>query len=192
MTKIRLAIFASGTGSNAMNLIRYFASHPQIEVAFVVSNNPNAPILNTAADAGIATFCFTNVELSSGDFLTELCSKNQIDWIMLAGYLRLIPSSFIAYYENKIINLHPSLLPNYGGKGMYGHHVHEAVIANKEPESGITIHYVNQEFDKGEIIAQFKCSLTPDDDAQSLASKIHELEQNNLPKVVEATILNEK
>ena len=111
---------------------------------------------------------------------------------MLAGYLRLIPATFIEAYDTRIINLHPSLLPKYGGKGMYGHHVHEAVIANNELESGITIHYVNQEFDKGEIIAQFTCDLTPEDNTHTLAAKIHELEQNNLPKVVESTILNEK
>lgn len=190
MSKVRLGIFASGTGSNAMNLIRHFNNHEQIEVAFVLSNNSQAKILETASEAGIKTLCFTNQEVSNGDFLAKICNEHHVDWIMLAGYLRLIPISFIEAYHDKIINLHPSLLPKYGGKGMYGHFVHEAVIANREKESGITIHFVNQEFDKGRIIAQFHCDLDENDDEISLASKIHELEQTYVPMVVESTILD--
>lgn len=188
MSKKRLGIFASGTGSNAMNLIQYFNGHEEIEVAFVLSNNAQARILETAAEAGITTLCFSNAEVSDGAFLINICREHNVDWVMLAGYLRLIPGSFIEAYHDKIINLHPSLLPKYGGKGMYGHFVHEAVIANREKESGITIHFVNQEFDKGRIIAQFHCDLDENDDQHSLAYKIHELEQTYVPIVVESTI----
>lgn len=192
MTLKRIAIFASGTGSNAMNLIRHFAHHDEIQVAFVLSNNDKAPILKSAQDAGIKTIYHTNKEVSDGQFLVSLCEAHQIDWIVLAGYLRLIPTELIEAYENRMINLHPSLLPKYGGKGMYGHYVHEAVIAKGERESGITIHYVNQEFDKGEIIAQFTCSIEKNDGISELATRIHELEQRHLPAVVEKAILSSK
>ena len=190
MNKTRIAIFASGTGSNAINLIRYFKNHPTIEIGFVLSNKSDAPVLNSAKELGVEVMCYNNEELAKGDFLVQLCKSHQIDWIMLAGYLRLIPTELIHFFENKIINLHPSLLPSYGGKGMHGSHVHEAVIANKELESGITIHYVNEEFDKGRIIAQFRCAINSNDTTSTLAQKIHVLEQSYLPIVVEKTIIN--
>ena len=163
MNKTRIAVFASGTGSNAINLIRYFNNHPTIEIGFVLSNKSDAPILNSAKDLGITAIHHPNGEVANGDFLVQLCQSHQINWIMLAGYLRLIPGQLIQQFENKIINLHPSLLPKYGGKGMHGGHVHEAVIENKEVESGITIHFVNEEFDKGKILAQFRCSINSND-----------------------------
>lgn len=192
MQKKRIAIFASGTGSNAINLIRSFKDDSAIEVGFVLSNKADAKVLASAQDLGVATFHFTNEQVADGAFLSEFCASYSIDWIVLAGYLRLIPSSFIANFERKMINLHPSLLPNYGGKGMHGSHVHKAVIANQEAQSGITIHFVNAEFDKGEIIAQFRCGLTSEDTPESLAAKIHTLEQSYLPVVVRSTILNEQ
>ncbi len=190
MNKTRIGIFASGTGSNAINLIRHFNNHPHIEVGFVLSNKSDAPVLNSAKDLGIKVLFFSNHEVANGNFLIQTCKNHVIDWVILAGYLRLIPSELIQQFEGRIINLHPSLLPKYGGKGMHGGHVHEAVIANKEIESGITVHFVNEEFDKGRIIAQFKCSINSTDTASTLAKKIHVLEQSYLPVVVEKTILN--
>ncbi len=189
MQKKRLAIFASGTGSNAMNLIRHFENDADFEVAFVLSNKENAPIVQSASEAGIKVLCYSNEEVSDGQLLTRLCQETQIDWIILAGYLRLIPRELIQAYPNRIINLHPSLLPKYGGKGMYGAKVHEAVLANGETETGITIHFVNEVFDDGEIIAQFKCPVNADESVESLQQKIHGLEHENLPSVVKETIL---
>lgn len=190
MNKTRIAVFASGKGSNAINLIRYFNNHPSIEIGFVLSNKSDAPVLNSAKELGIEVLYLSNQEVANGDFLVQICQSHHIDWIMLAGYLRLIPGELIQHFENRIINLHPSLLPNYGGKGMHGGHVHEAVIANKETESGITVHFVNEEFDKGRIIAQFRCGINSNDTSSTLAQKIHVLEQSYLPVVVEKTILN--
>ena len=190
MEKQRIGIFASGAGSNAMNLIRFFNNHPVIEVAFVMSNKTDAKVLITAKEEGIKTYCFSNEDVSASETLIDLCKKENTDWIMLAGYLRKVPNAFIQAYADKIINLHPSLLPKFGGKGMYGMNVHQAVIEAKEPRTGITVHYVNEEFDKGEIIAQFHCPVTPEDTAQTVAEKIHILEQSYLPFVVESTINN--
>jgi len=188
MEKVRVAIFASGTGSNALNLIRYFKNHQKIEVAFVLSNRSQAPIVSTAKEEGTKVLVFTNDELKNGDLLTSVCEAENVSWIVLAGYLRLIPALFIQAFESRIINLHPSLLPKYGGKGMHGMNVHKAVLENNELESGITIHHVNEKFDDGEIIAQFKCSLTLDSTLEELQKKISLLEQENLPMVVERTV----
>lgn len=189
MQKQRIAIFASGAGSNALNLIRFFENHTSIEVAFVLSNKADAPIVNSARELGTETLTLTNAEVANGKLLLDACHKRKADWIILAGYLRLIPSDFIHAYENRIINLHPSLLPKYGGKGMHGRHVHLAVLANKEKESGITIHFVNEEFDKGRIIAQFHCSIEENEAVEDLEKKIRYLEQNYLPTVIQNTLL---
>ena len=190
MIKKRVAIFASGTGSNAVNLINYFKGSDSIEISFVLSNNQDARVLTSANELGVETHCFSNQEVADGDFLVQLCRDNSIDWIVLAGYLRLIPTQLISAYQDKIINLHPSLLPKYGGKGMYGGNVHKAVLENNENESGITVHFVNQEFDKGRIIAQFHCAIDPSDNQSDLEGKIRKLEQGYLPIVVQNTILN--
>jgi phosphoribosylglycinamide formyltransferase-1 len=190
MIKKRVAIFASGTGSNAVNLINFFNGSDDIDVSFVLSNNAQAKVLDSASSLGVKTYCFSNDEVNDGSMLVSLCEENNVDWIVLAGYLRLIPSDLIKSFEGKMINLHPSLLPNYGGKGMYGSNVHKAVIANGEKESGITIHYVNEAFDDGNIIAQFHCQLDKNDDVSSLEGKIRKLEQAYLPIVVQNTILN--
>lgn len=191
MQKKRIAIFASGTGSNAVNLIDFLKNDTEIEVGFVLSNKADAKVLDSSRELGVETHCFSNSEVADGAFLRDFCINQKIDWIILAGYLRLIPAELIQAYERKMINLHPSLLPNYGGKGMHGSNVHKAVIANGEEKSGITIHFVNEEFDKGEIIAQFHCRLTPEDTVSSLEGKIRYLEQTYLPTVVRGTILNE-
>ena len=190
MSKKRIAIFASGTGSNAVNLINYFSQHSSIEVAFVLSNKEDAKVLDSAKKLEVETIYMSNEEVSKGDVLISLCDEYEVDWIVLAGYLRLIPVEFIQSFDNRILNLHPSLLPNYGGKGMFGRNVHLAVLANKEPESGITIHFVNKEFDKGRIIAQFRCAISANDSVENLELKISYLEQSYLPVVVEKTILN--
>ena len=189
MSKKRIAIFASGTGSNAVNLIHFFSSNTKIEVAFVLSNKREAKVLDSAKNLGVETIYMDNDQVAMGDVLISLCEEYEIDWVVLAGYLRLIPVSFIEHFENRIINLHPSLLPNYGGKGMFGRNVHNAVLENKEKESGITIHFVNKEFDKGRIIAQFHCEILDTDTVTELEQKIHYLEQSYLPGVIEKTIL---
>lgn len=191
MQKKRIAIFASGTGSNAVNLIRFFREDAQVEVAFVLSNKAEAKVLSSAKELGVATLHFDNAQVADGNFLVQLCQEHQVDWVVLAGYLRLIPAELIQAFDRKMINLHPSLLPNYGGKGMHGRNVHEAVIANGESKSGITIHFVNEEFDKGEIIAQFHCKLTSEDTVESLEGKIRYLGQTYLPTVVRGAILNQ-
>lgn len=189
MNKTRIAIFASGTGSNAINLIRFFEGHESIEVAFVLSNKEDAPVLASAEKLGVPVMYYPNGVVARGDFLAGICNEHSVDWIILAGYLRLVPGTLIDIYEDKIINLHPALLPNYGGKGMHGRHVHTAVLENREQESGITIHYVNREFDKGRIIAQFRCAIDTGDSIEDLENKIRYLEHSYLPVVVQNTIL---
>lgn len=190
MNKTRIAIFASGTGSNAVNLIRFFENDPAVEVAFVLSNKEDAKVLKSSKDMGVTALHFSNQQVADGIFLVDLCTKNSIDWIVLAGYLRLIPSELIQTFKQKMVNLHPSLLPMYGGKGMHGRNVHSAVLKNKENKSGITIHFVNEEFDKGEVIAQFHCVLSPQDTIDDLERKIKYLEQTYFPTVVRGVILS--
>ena len=181
----RIAIFASGTGSNAAKIIEFFSNQNNIEVAVIVCNKPDAGVLKIAAKNHISTILIEKEQFFRGDaYVTELTSLN-IDFIILAGFLWKIPEQLIAAYPNKIINIHPALLPKYGGKGMYGNKVHEAVIANKEKESGITIHFVNENFDEGEHIFQAKCSIDESDDATTLAAKIHLLEHEHFSKVIE-------
>lgn len=189
MEKKRLAIFASGSGSNAINLIKHFDEHPMIETAFVLTNIAKAGIIDKAERAGVKIIVLTNTDVSSSTVLDSICKEENVSWIVLAGYLRLVPSNFIDRFENKIINLHPALLPKFGGKGMFGQNVHRAVVESGEKESGITIHFVNKEFDKGQIIAQFRCNVSQEDTAEDIDKKIRVLEQSYLPVVVENTIL---
>lgn len=189
MGKKRLAIFASGNGSNAINLIKHFDEHPIIETAFVLTNNAKAGIIDKAERSGVKIIVLSNTDVSSSTVLDSICKEENVSWIVLAGYLRLVPSNFIDRFENKIINLHPALLPKFGGKGMFGQNVHRAVVESGERESGITIHFVNKEFDKGQIIAQFRCYVSQDDTAEDIDKKIRVLEQSYLPVVVENTIL---
>ena len=189
MEKKRLAIFASGSGSNAINLIKHFDEHPIIETAFVLTNNAKAGIIDKAERAGVKIIVLTNTDVSSSTVLDSICKEENVSWIVLAGYLRLVPSNFIDRFENKIINLHPALLPKFGGKGMFGQNVHRAVVESGEKESGITIHFVNKEFDKGQIIAQFHCNVSQEDTAEDIDKKIRVLEQSYLPVVIENTIL---
>ena len=179
-----IAIFASGAGSNAQQIINRFANHPLVKVALIVCNKPGAGVLNIASSHNIPYVVINKERFFNTDaYLPEL-QKHRIDFIVLAGFLWKVPAALIAAYPQKIINIHPALLPNYGGKGMYGHFVHEAVIANKEKQSGITIHYVDEQYDHGQIIMQATCDITGSDTPETLAQKIHQLEHRHFPEVV--------
>jgi phosphoribosylglycinamide formyltransferase-1 len=191
MNKIRLALFASGTGSNALNIIDHFAGHQKVEVAFVLTNKADAPVVDKSQMRGVETVILNNELVSQADVLLKVCRQHRIDFIILAGYLRLIPSEFIEHFEERIINIHPSLLPKFGGKGMYGSRVHEAVLAAGEKESGISIHFVDSRFDEGRVIAQFSCEVDSSDTIETLSAKIQHLEHAYFPAVVEETVISE-
>lgn len=189
--KKRIAIFASGGGSNAQKIAEYFSNHPTVEVALIVSNKADAGALKIAESMGIDTYVIPSKKeyLETQSLLQELYIY-QIDFIALAGYLWLIPTYLVDAFDRRIINIHPALLPKYGGKGMYGMRVHEAVVANKENETGITIHYVDNVYDHGEHILQAKVVVEPNDTAQTVQKKVLALEHEHFPKVIEQ-LLNE-
>ena len=186
----KIAIFASGSGSNAENIIQYFAQKPQFCVKSDFCNVPDGYVLERAKKYRIPTFVFNREEFRNPDKVFRQLQEQEIDFIVLAGFLWLMPSFITAAWPNKIVNIHPARLPAYGGKGMYGHYVHEAVIAAGEKESGITIHYVNDHYDQGAIIFQAKCPVLPTDTPDDLAARIHELEYRYFPEIIEKTILN--
>lgn len=189
---LHIAIFASGAGSNAQKIIDHFRSSPTIKIALIVCNKPGAGVLTIAAKEGIPTLIIEKERFFKNDaYLPEL-ERFHIDFIVLAGFLWKLPKQLIQAFAQKIVNIHPALLPNYGGKGMYGHFVHEAVIANGEKESGITIHYVDELYDHGEIILQEKCSIIENETADSLAQKIHALEHLHYPTVIEQLLKKAK
>lgn len=184
-----IAIFASGTGSNAVRLYQYFAEKKaEINVALLVCNKADAAVVQKMQSLNVPVYILSNKEIESGNSLLKKLAEYKVDWIVLAGFLRKIPDLIIKGYENKIINIHPSLLPKYGGKGMYGMNVHKAVVENKEKESGISIHLVNEVYDDGKILFQKSCALSPSDLAEDVAKKIQQLEHEYFPKVVEETI----
>ncbi len=185
--KWRIAVFASGSGSNAENLVEYFNKTVEKEVALILTNNPKAYVLERAKRLGVATEVFDREDLKKGKVL-EALREHDIDFIVLAGFLWLMPAEIVRAYKGRIVNIHPALLPKYGGKGMYGLHVHRAVIENGEKESGITIHYVNEEYDKGDIIFQARCPVLPDDTPESLQERVHALEYEHYPRVVDKVI----
>jgi len=185
---IKIAVFASGNGSNALNLFHYFQKHPRIQVVKIYCNNPEAGIISKAEKLEIPCRYFTKNEWLSGVINSEL-QMERTDYIVLAGFLWLVPSSLVNLFNNRIINIHPSLLPHYGGKGMYGMKVHKSVINNADTESGITIHLVNEEYDKGKILLQARVNINLDETPESLAAKIHELEYAHFPITVENYIL---
>lgn len=189
MNQKRIAIFASGNGSNAMNIIKHFENHPMIEIAFVLANSPQAKVLQLAKEKGVKTILCTNEEAASEVYMVSICKNHHIDFIILAGFLRKIPSTLIQAFPEKIINIHPSLLPKFGGKGMYGMYVHEAVLLSGEKETGITIHFVNEEFDKGKIIAQFSVALNQDETPSSIQLKVQQLEHTYFASTIEKTIM---
>lgn len=188
----KIAIFASGSGSNAENIIQYFAQKPQFCVKSVFCNVPDAYVLERVKKYRIPTFVFNREEFRNPDKVFRQLQEQEIDFIVLAGFLWLLPSFITAAWPNKIVNIHPALLPAYGGKGMYGHHVHEAVIAAGEKESGITIHYVNDHYDQGAIIFQAKCPVLPTDTPDDLAARVHELEYRYFPQIIAETILKQE
>jgi phosphoribosylglycinamide formyltransferase-1 len=185
---MNIAIFASGSGSNCENLIRYFADSESVNCALVVSNKPDAYALTRAERLGVPTAVTPKADLHNPDVMMPLLRRYDIGFIVLAGWLPLIPDFLIEAYPHRIINIHPALLPKYGGKGMWGHHVHEAVKAAGERETGMTVHWVTPVCDAGEIIAQFRVSLSPDDTVEDIADKEHQLEMEHFPKVVETII----
>ncbi len=186
----RISIFASGSGTNAQKIMEKFQDHPTISVRLVLSNNPDAYILSRARQFHIPTLTFSRPELYQSNHIMDILSVQGIDYIVLAGFLWLIPAYILKAYPNRIVNIHPALLPNYGGKGMYGRRVHEAVIAAGEKESGISIHYVNEKYDDGEIIFQAKCPVESGDTPETLAARILELEHEHYPEVIEKVVLD--
>ncbi len=185
---VHIVIFASGAGSNAKKIIEYFAGSATVKVALIVCNKPGAGVLSVAAQNGIPTLLIEKERFLHGDgYLPEL-KKYYTGLVVLAGFLWKIPPALVAAFPKKIINIHPALLPKYGGKGMYGNRVHEAVIAAQEKESGISIHYVDEIYDHGETIFQASCPLEPGDTSESLAQKIHGLEHAHYPGVIESLL----
>jgi len=180
-----IAVFASGEGSNARQLIDYFKVHPHIRVTLIVTNNPKAKVIELANEAGISALIFNKQQFTETTQLLDELRIKKIDLIALAGFLWLIPNPLIKAFPNKILNIHPALLPKYGGKGMYGSAVHKAVIADKETYSGISIHFVNEKYDEGQILLQVKCQVDSGETTESLAVKIHQLEHANYAHAIE-------
>lgn len=183
-----IAIFASGSGTNAENIIKFFSTSKTARVSLVLSNKREAYVLKRAATLNVRSVFFDHKELYEKDKVLRYLSMYKIDFIVLAGFLWLIPENILDIYDKRIVNIHPALLPGYGGKGMYGEIVHEAVIAHHEKESGITIHYVNKAYDKGDIIFQTRCMIDPGDTPATLATKVHELEYKYFPVVIEELV----
>ncbi len=189
MEKRKIAIFASGSGTNAQRIIEYFTGHTSIAVSMILSNKKDAYVLVRAEQFNIPAVVFDRQTFYESGEVLRILQENEIDFIVLAGFLWLIPVYLIRAYPRKIINIHPALLPKYGGKGMYGIHVHQAVLDNGDKESGISIHYVNEKYDEGAIIFQAKCEVLPDDTPESLAQRIHQLEYKHYPEVIEKLVL---
>lgn len=186
---IQLAILASGNGSNAKKIIEYFKNHETIRVALVISNNPNAGVLSIANDHEIPIAIFNKITIDDQEFVSATLESFGIDFLVLAGFMIQLPSYFSALFPNRMLNIHPALLPKYGGKGMFGIHVHEAVFQQKEKETGITIHYVNEKYDEGEIVFQEKINIEDCKSAQEIAQKVLKIEHDNYAPVIERIIL---
>ena len=180
-----VAIFASGSGTNAENIARYFSKSETVKVAVVLSNNKNVGVHARVNKLGIPSFVFSRDEFVEGTPILAKLAEYQIDLIVLAGFMNKISDALLTAYPGKIINIHPALLPKHGGKGMYGMHVHEAVVAAGEKESGITIHYINENYDEGDIIFQAKCEVLPADTPEEVATKVHALEYAHYPHVID-------
>jgi len=185
-----LAIFASGSGTNAENIARYFAGSKEIGVKCIIANKKNAGVLERANRLNISSYYFSNVEIKKVDTVIECLNNCQIDYIILAGFLSLIPAKMIDAFPNRILNIHPAILPNYGGKGMYGDNVHKSVLSSREKQSGISIHYVNEKYDDGTLILQAYCPVSLEDSVKTLANRIHKLEYRYYPQAIEQVILD--
>lgn len=187
-----IAIFASGSGTNAENIIRYFQGNKTIKVSLVVSNKPDAFVLQRAERLGVPTCILTREQFARGGEVVELLRERGIDFIVLAGFLLRVPDELLQAYPQRIVNIHPALLPKYGGKGMYGDRVHQAVVAAGERESGITIHYIDEHYDEGTTLFQATCPVEPDDTPEQVAQKVHALEYEHYPKVIERILLGQE
>lgn len=187
-----IAIFASGNGTNCENIINYFKQSELARTSLVVCNNPKAAVTERARKLGVPVLTITKDEFNDSDFILNMLKEKEISLIVLAGFMLLVPRYLTEAYSQRIINIHPSLLPKYGGKGMYGIHVHEAVKANKEKESGITIHYVNSDYDKGQIIKQYTTPISDSDSAEDIARKVHVLEYKYFPKEIELILKEDR
>ena len=186
---INIAIWASGNGSNAENIMNYFKDKKDlVNISIVMCNNKDAFVLKRAEKFNTPTFVFTYKELNNSDVVDKKLDELNIDFIVLSGFMLKVPDRIISRYANKIVNIHPALLPKFGGKGMYGDHVHEAVIAAGEKESGITVHYANEHYDEGSTIFQAKCPVLPDDTPDTLAQRVHSLEYAHYPEVIEQVL----
>ncbi len=186
--KSKIAILASGGGSNAEEIIKYFQHHPSIEVVLVLSNNPDAFVLERVKKLGVTAKVFNKQEFQQSEIFLRWLKELQVSHIVLAGFLWLIPEYLINAFERRIVNIHPAILPKFGGKGMYGMKVHQAVKASGETETGITIHLVNEKYDDGQILFQARCILTETDTPEQIAKKVHQLEHASYPKVIEKWI----
>jgi phosphoribosylglycinamide formyltransferase 1 len=185
LSMIKIAIFASGSGSNAQRIVEYFKGHKQIQIELILTNKKDAYVIERAKLLNLPCLIFNRHDFYESDYIFHELESRKIDFIVLAGFLWLVPSSIIHQYHKRIVNIHPALLPAYGGKGMYGDRVHKSVIANKEKISGITIHYVNEQYDEGDVIFQASCNVLDTDTSDSLAEKIHALEYAHFPEVIE-------
>lgn len=188
---VNIAIFVSGSGSNCENIIRYFQTNGQVNIALVVSNRADAYALTRAKNLNVPSVVLPKADFNNEGKVLKLMADHRIDFIVLAGFLLMIPDWLIAAYQRRMINLHPALLPKFGGIGMYGHHVHEAVRKANETETGMTVHWVSNVCDGGEIIAQFRTPITPDDTPDDIADKEHILEMEHFPQVIEAVLKQE-
>ncbi|MEZ4904068.1 MAG: phosphoribosylglycinamide formyltransferase [Spirosomataceae bacterium] len=189
MTKKRIAIFASGSGSNAEKIAAYFSDATEVEVSLILSNNPQAGVIARARKFQIPVVLFDKKTFYETNKIIQLLQNQHIDLVVLAGFMMLIPEKMVEVFPDKIVNIHPALLPKYGGKGMYGHFVHEAVVAAQETQSGITIHYVNAHYDEGAIIFQAICPVLPSDTPEEVAQKVQVLEHQHYPEVVETLLI---
>ncbi|WP_076928450.1 phosphoribosylglycinamide formyltransferase [Proteiniphilum saccharofermentans] len=187
----RIALFASGSGSNAENVIRYFSGHEDISVPLIISNKRDAYVHERADRLGIPSFTFSKAEFDEGSAIIDMLRSYDIDYIVLAGFLLKVSQSLLDTYPGRIINIHPALLPKFGGKGMYGGRVHQAVVEAGEKESGITIHYIDENYDEGDIIFQVTCEVLPEDTPEDVARKVHALEYAHFPKVIKAVVKGE-
>ncbi|HET8804041.1 MAG TPA: phosphoribosylglycinamide formyltransferase [Aequorivita sp.] len=188
--KKRIVIFASGNGTNAENIIKHFQRTQLAEVVLVLSNKKHAKVLERAEKLQVSSLSFRKEELFSEDGVLKILNDTKPDLIVLAGFLLKFPEIILKAFPNKVINVHPALLPKYGGKGMYGNFVHEAVLKNKEAETGITVHYVNENYDEGAIILQKKVTLSENDSSEMIAEKVHKLEYEWFPKIIDEVLRN--
>jgi phosphoribosylglycinamide formyltransferase-1 len=192
MDSVNIAIFASGSGTNAENIIRHFIRNPSVQVKLVLTNREDAYVLKRAEKLHVPGIIFSANELKEGTKVDEILIDNKIDYLILAGFLLKVPERIVSMYRGRIINIHPALLPKYGGKGMYGNKVHQAVVDSLEKESGITIHLVDEVYDNGETLFQAKCTLDADESAETLAAKIHKLEKEHFPRIIDEYIKSRK